>query len=261
MKQTLILALVLGVVTPPTSATYLASLQVEKTQVINPEIGQSAFKYLVDDIEIEMSEKDRHLAKNWNLTQEDWAKYLYIMEYTPRGLWTPDLDPPIALGNYARTEEERLYYVKIMNSLEENRRKRELALEATSIRHIKSTLAGAQQSQQSGMAAKLTENRDTLRSVFIDLKNCNNDCKIFVTMAIATSPASTKLDIHFTNAKPSEANRFLKDIGITDERREAKAISVNAAPINAAVLRFSNGGKLPYYIIKNDEIEKRVHIQ
>lgn len=260
MKK-IILALALVAITPATNATYLASLKVERTQIVNPDVGKSAIKYLVDDIEIELTDKDRRLAKNWNLTQEDWAKYLYIMEYTPRGLWTPELDPPIALGNYATTEEERLYYVKIMNGLEENRRQRELALEATSIRHIKNTLAGQSQPQQTGMAAKLTENRDTLRSVFVDLKNCNSDCRMFVTMAIATSPASTKLDIHFTNARPSEANRFLKEIGITDERKEAKAISVNAAPINAAVLRFSNGGKVPYYIIKNDEIEKRVHIQ
>ncbi len=261
MNTRLILALTLGAITPVVNATYLSSLKVEKTQVINPEVGQSAFKYLVDDIEIELTDKDRRLAKNWNLTQEDWAKYLYIMEYTPRGLWTPDLDPPIALGNYAKTEEERLYYVTIMNGLEEDRRKRELALEGTSIRYIKSNLAGQTQPTKTGMAAKLTENRDTLRSVFVDLRNCDSDCKMFVTMAIATSPSSTKLDIHFTNAGTSEANRFLKDIGITEERKAAKAISVNAAPINAAVLRFANGGKVPYYIIKNDEIEKRVHIQ
>lgn len=263
IKTKIGLAVSLLSIVPVANSYEHKALRVEKTQVIDSKTGNSERQYLIDGLEIVLSEKDKRLASNWNLSDGDWAKYKYIIEYTPRGTWTPDLDPPIVLGNYATTQAERMHYAKIMNELELARRDRELAFQEAAIKAIYQKEPSTNpniKKPNTGLASQLSDNRDTLRSLFIDLEACDADCKIFSTLAIATSPSTTKLDIHFTRATAAQAESFLKEIGVTDERKKSKAISVNASLNNDLVEMYRGGGKVPYYIIKTDADSKRIHI-
>lgn len=216
----------------------------------------NANKYKVDGVEIELSAKDKILAKNWQLSESDWAKYKYIMEYTPRGLWTPDLDPPIALGNMAKTEEERLYYARLMTNIEMSRRGREALMTDAGVIAANEYANGGilpQPKKPTGLAAQLTQNRKKLRSVFVDIQKCSHECKVFLTLAVSSSSSQTKIDMHFTGGGEEEAKQLLKQIGVDEEKMKSKAISISAKLNNPVIAQFNDGGSIPYYINKTDE--------
>lgn len=235
---------------------YTAPLKVEPLQITNSANNTLEYNYTVDGVKIELSEKDRHLARNWGLTEPDWAKYKYIMEYTPRGLWSPDLDPPIALGNMASSDQERLYYARVMTNLEMARRNREAAMTIAGEMAAKEYANGGTipaPKKPTGLAAVLTDNRTKLRSIFVDLKRCDKDCRMFLTLSVSSSSSQTKIDMHFTGGGESEATQLLNEIGIDDFKIKQKAISISASLFNPIVEKYRAGGSVPYYINKTDE--------
>lgn len=70
------------------------------------------------------------------LTKRRLGEVQVRMEYTPRGIWSPDLDPPIVLGNLSKTETERARYSRVMSALELGRRHREIAFQLTAINEL-----------------------------------------------------------------------------------------------------------------------------
>jgi hypothetical protein len=72
------LSLFLSIATNPSvaNAIHIAPLQVERTQVVDTQTGNSRVTFAVDGIEIELTEKDKVKARNWNVNHSDWAKYL-----------------------------------------------------------------------------------------------------------------------------------------------------------------------------------------
>ncbi|EGR4213921.1 hypothetical protein DDN60_15405 [Vibrio cholerae] len=259
MKLKLSAALILIATSCPTYAIYIAPLKVEQTQVLDQSTGNSQYTYKVDGIEIELSEKDKHRAKNWNLTDSDWAKYKYLMEYTPRGLWTPDLDPPLALGNASQTESDREYYIRIQNQIEKQRIAADEAMTSTTNR-IEMVGQYSRQQKMSPLRAQLNQSKenqsqpkDTLRSIFVDLKACDSECKTFITLAVASSSSSTQLDMHFTGGDESDSRKFLNQIGINENKMNSKGININASYMNESVLKFKGNGSLPFYLNKTEE--------
>ena len=65
-------------------------------------------------------------AKNWGLTEQEWARYEHI-QAGPRGFWSPNLDPLTALGIEAETDQARQRYAELQVTLEAKRAERELA--------------------------------------------------------------------------------------------------------------------------------------
>ncbi len=49
------------------NAIHIAPLQVERTQVVDTQTGNSRVTFAVDGIEIELTEKDKVKARNWNV--------------------------------------------------------------------------------------------------------------------------------------------------------------------------------------------------
>lgn len=179
------------------------------------------------------------------------------MEYMPRGKWTPDLDPPIVLGNLAETDEEMRHYARIMNDLEIKRREREVTFQGLAMEEIyiidpASRPNGSQPPPKTGIAKSLINNKRILRSIFIDAKDCSVDCRRFITLAIASSSSATQVDIHITGVTASGAKKFLSGIGLNDSVIERRNININASRINPAVQRHSNSGRIPYYINKSE---------
>ncbi len=67
-------------------------------------------------------------AASWNLTSEDWVRYEALMR-GPRGNWTPNVDPLLALGAHARSEAERRRFAEAFVLAEHERVEGELAFE------------------------------------------------------------------------------------------------------------------------------------
>jgi integrating conjugative element protein (TIGR03759 family) len=68
-------------------------------------------------------------AKDWNLTDVEWIKYLNLMQ-GPSGLYYKKLSPPEVLGIDAETKEELQYYAQIAAKLEHDKLERELRFNA-----------------------------------------------------------------------------------------------------------------------------------
>ena len=56
-------------------------------------------------------------AKSWNLSEDQWKKYLTIKNETPLGFFYPMLSPPALLGVAAETEEERRRFAEIYSQV------------------------------------------------------------------------------------------------------------------------------------------------
>ncbi len=60
------------------------------------------------------------LAKRWDVTVTEWARYKTLMK-GPRGMWTPNLDPILVLGNHARDAAERRHLALRAATMEHKR--------------------------------------------------------------------------------------------------------------------------------------------
>lgn len=230
---------------------FIAPLNVEQTQIVNQSTGNVQSNYQVDGIDIELTEKDKVRAKNWNLTNKDWAKYKYVMEYTPRGLWTPDIDPPLALANASTTEADREYYISVQNQIEKHRTETDRKMVSTTNRLL---MVGSYRTtpQPTGLASQLRTHKTELRSIFVDLKNCDPYCKRFVTLAIASTANSTQLDIHINGGSERQAEDFLQQIGVDENKIQAKGISINAQKNNPVFAQFNSKNNAAFYLNKTE---------
>lgn len=245
------------------SAVYVPKLEVQQTKVIDTNTGNTTVSYAIDGIDIELTKEDKIKAKNWNLKNSDWVKYKYAIAYTPRGIWTPNLDPPIVLGNLATTDAERTYYGRIMNNLESNRRAREAAFQLAANKVNRLDNVGLQNvtPPRKGLSKVLPEQFQKLRSIFLDIDDCDSDCKTFITLAIASTSSVTKLDIHATNGSEKQVFDLLGNLGMGQDEIESRKITIKANRNNPLVEKFRNGGKIPFYINRNESETTRYHIQ
>jgi integrating conjugative element protein (TIGR03759 family) len=67
-------------------------------------------------------------AKQWGLSDTEYRQYQTVMA-GPRGIWSPDLDPLMALGVTANTAAERRRYAELYVRQEYARVERELAFQ------------------------------------------------------------------------------------------------------------------------------------
>ncbi|WP_312910528.1 TIGR03759 family integrating conjugative element protein [Stutzerimonas nitrititolerans] len=69
---------------------------------------------------------DEQLAHDWGLSTEEWARYRTLMQ-GPLGIYSPNLDPLIALGIEARSDQERYRYAELQVEAEAQRVEKLLA--------------------------------------------------------------------------------------------------------------------------------------
>ncbi|ALM54105.1 TIGR03759 family integrating conjugative element protein [Halomonas huangheensis] len=80
----------------------------------------------VSETVIERSQQ--RAADAWGLNQQEIQRYKSIME-GPRGTWSPNLDPLMALGLEARSDAERQKYAELLVETERKRVEAELAFQ------------------------------------------------------------------------------------------------------------------------------------
>ena len=71
----------------------------------------------VTTFEVKDYKADKQFLESWSLTQEEYDRYLFLKNNTPRGYYTKS-HPLFYLGIEARTEEERKKYARLIAQME-----------------------------------------------------------------------------------------------------------------------------------------------
>ncbi len=76
----------------------------------------------------DLTAQEQTRAAAFGLTVQEYLQYKTLMQGT-RGVWTPNLDPVLALGLTAQTPQERTYYARLYAQQQHDRVTQELAFE------------------------------------------------------------------------------------------------------------------------------------
>jgi integrating conjugative element protein (TIGR03759 family) len=245
----------------PYANVYVAEMHVETIREIAQSSGTSQTRYEVDGMDIEITKADEVKARNWNLTPAEWAQYKYAMEYTPRGLWSPELDPPIVLGLLSKTEREKSHFAKLMNAMEIDRREREVDLQKYGIKDIKERMGTAtlvQSTQFSPMETRLGEHKTSIKSIFVstDLSRCDTSCTKFLLKTIASTPSSQTVAIYYNEGTEADVYALFRKSGFTIEDLAKRNAQIVKSPEKFA--KYVHGvDELPFYIKISDKGETR----
>ncbi|MGR5448755.1 hypothetical protein ACP3V3_02980 [Vibrio sp. PNB22_3_1] len=241
--------------------SHLAKMQVEIIQHADGIQSSSdrLGKFKIDGIEIEVTPEEQIKASNWGLNTQDWAKYKYALEYTPRGLWTPNLDPPVVLGNMAKSEVERRRYAKLAMDLEIDRRQRENKFQESGNAYLKTLDPKLGEPKPlNGLEFYLGQGKTTLRTLFIDADNCDEICGQFVDEVYASTALSAQLNVYVTSKRAINVKRWLSTEHISFNELERKGVQVYLDN-EARYKQYSGGGDLPFYVHQNDRNVKVIY--
>lgn len=224
------------------------SLNSSDSELVETEIEKiNDNEFDVNGLKIELSELEEHKAKNWKLTNEQYARYKYIMLATPRGNFTPNLDPITVLGNEARTEMERKHFARLAMNLEQKRVNGELMFQ------IAANDYGEEMAKALGRKDKEDEKENkNLISLFIDASDCevSSACRKFLTDMIGGQSKSSSMVIYYKNGLQN-LRGAIKGIGFNEERLKEKDIKI--VPDTGEHVRYGKGRKPPFAIINNKE--------
>lgn len=154
---------------------------------------------------LQLTEKDKSLAKQWMLEETDWIKYKEIMS-GPRGIWSPGLDPLTALGVSETDPKERQRYAEIWTKVETRRAELEFAFEVERQR-VGKRIHGDQLAVNNTSWIKEWEQKHSeIRkqvAVFMDA-SCQSRCKDIFNDVRASVGDSARLDVFFAPNTSSE---------------------------------------------------------
>ena len=221
--------------------------------------GGDRLIYTIDGIDISLTKEDKVKSKNWMLKESEYAQYLYIMKYTPRGLWSPDIDPPIALGNEATTENERMYYAHLMNGLEWERRQKEGVFQLAGITDIDNRLNALGFIKEEDrpkiikgdFSQSLPGKKLILRSLFVDMENCEKDCRLWVTKQMMQVSKKVQLDLYVANASSFTDSALYKLLTINPKKVVNGDINISRS--SEMVELYRKGWETPFLIQRDDD--------
>jgi integrating conjugative element protein (TIGR03759 family) len=188
------------------------------TVVSSPE--QAATSAELMDYYSELNALDKARAKSWRLSEKEYSRYKLLKETTPRGIWTPNIDPITLLGVEARSEQERVKYARLFNQIELERANKDIAfgsaqnadlkrlspnsnaftsyLKQREIRRINYMNMSA---MSQGSPESNSEYKTTSYIVYADLlKSCDDSCAKQIKEAIKFD----RVDFYFLNAASDE---------------------------------------------------------
>ncbi|MCK7657657.1 MULTISPECIES: hypothetical protein [Shewanella] len=206
----------------------------QSTVITSTNAGEAEQTFDFDGIKIALTEQEKVLARGFKLTEDEFAQYKYIMNYTPRGFWTPGIDPVTALAASAKTESERRHFVTIAHELKKERDSLQMQMWLTAIDVEKRENPNSNRWKSNseikfGFADELPTGKQSLTSVFLDPKQCktSNDCIGFVKNLLSGNSKWNKTDFYFMGASPNDVSQFVVGVGIDVSKIKAGDISIN----------------------------------
>ncbi|ANO35375.1 hypothetical protein A6E01_19365 (plasmid) [Vibrio breoganii] len=228
----------------------VAPLEVESIRVVDSQLGTSKVDYRVDGLEIELTAEDKVKARNWYLSEEDWAKYKYAMQYTPRGLVSPNLEPPIVLGVMATNDRARTRYANIMNRLELDRQEREIAFQQAA-NVLLAQMKPDEVVELSPIQQQFGQKKTALNSVFLDASSCDVECRRFLMRSFAGTSSTTQLTYYYFNGNESQARSVVLASGVSSADIERK--DVYFLDGSELIKRYESKHNVPFRVYQNGE--------
>jgi len=149
-------------------------------------------------------------AKNWNLSDTEWANYQTLMQ-GQAGYYYSQLTPPEVLGYYANNDIERLYYAEIYAKLEHEKIERELKFDkafheaAVRLYANEPIIKPFDVSPYTPIPKTIYEHNNALQSgdhlvLFVDVKQNQDADTLKSLISQIKSNAGVTLDIYCVNA-------------------------------------------------------------
>ncbi len=152
-------------------------------------------------ISLQVSETDVAFMKEWGIDKEEYQRYQYLKNSTPRGYFTPGNNPIYYLGIEARTEQERQKYARIIAQMEfENVIKVQSFTKAVQLASVELYGRGEIAEYQTGKAfsEKLVgASKDKLKQYF---QQSNFDNKLAMGKRIYVKPDCTPCEREYKRA-------------------------------------------------------------
>ena len=213
----------------------------------------------VNGFGIVINDKDKAIAESFKLTTNEMAKFKYIMEYTPRKYWTPDISPITALGAEAETEEERRHFAELGYQLKTEREKKELAFARMAVK-VEMENDPVMRNWKNkgdtkfGFSEQLPDNKTSLTSLFINAIDCeaSKECKEFVSDLVLSNSTNNKLDIYFKGSNNKQITDFAFNNGIKAATVSSGSVTLNIESGEIAKNKL-NKYKIPFAITQSNQ--------
>ncbi len=178
-----------------------------------------------------LTDKEKSLARQWELTDDDWVKYKNIMA-GPRGIWSPGLDPLTALGVMETDPEERRRYAEIWMKMEIRRSELELAFEVERMAVSERLLQGRPLVNNQGWKEhwSKTQESSTYDVLMFAQVGCVEKCtELFNAVFESTgTDDKTRLNIYFPDGTSAEdIGKWAQSVGIDPEIVRRRKITLN----------------------------------
>lgn len=227
-------------------------------QVDSYELGQNQAQAITETT-IQLTQEDIAIAKSYKLSVKEMKRYKYLVEYTPRKFWSPNIDPITLLGIEARNVNEQLKYATKWIELEKEREIKEIAFDDFKnelvTKMFPNSFAGKSYREimngdQKGFQTMLASFQSSRTVLFVDAANCNVSCKTYAKRTINSSGSTNQLDIYFLNAESdSVIQQLANDLSIPEGRVISGTITIQHDMGNYNQLRVPNK-QLPIGIIQ-----------
>lgn len=178
---------------------------------------------------IELTEQERSLAKQWQLTESDWIKFKAIMQ-GPRGTWTSNLDPITALGVSETDPAERDRYAEIWMRVEAKRKEGELAFERSRQKAAKKVFGDLKAVKNDEWIAEWNRKYASINkavALFVD-SSCLEDCKATFDRLYGALNLRSRLDVYFQDgASGADIGQWAEFMGLDPEVVRQRKVTLN----------------------------------
>lgn len=157
-------------------------------------------------------------AKAHGVTEKDWRKYQSIMR-GPRGRWTPEIDPILALGIHAQSETERRRFAKLYLDQETKRADDELAFV-----RVYSEIYDAEFANHPLMLVDDNQDWQLLDRVMlvVDRNCCDNAVRQVLN-------ANRAVDLYVYDSTDEELREWLASFAVDQSKTQSRMVTLNHA--------------------------------
>ena len=227
-----------------------------------------------NDHKISLTKGDLVRAANFELTPEEYGQYKYLMKFTPRGVWTPKIDPVIALGVSAKTKRERMKYAELVYQQRTKREAKEIAFSVSMMdvehKHDPDSPRWMTWENKKNFALKGTSVMDNPTPsvasesvmVFVDPAQCLKSAVCINSMNNAMKAKQENTNLTFYAVYQKNVNRSNKTLSMFKQKlnKEYMNPDIKFTVINESKLA-QNHPRLPFLLIQDANGDKIVRLK
>ena len=162
-------------------------------------------------------------ATNWGLTEQEWTRFEQI-QASPRGFWSPNIDPLTALGVEAETDQERQRYAELQVALEAKRAERELAYQNAYTAAWTKLFPGLLPIQSMASPPTASSPVEPRRALFVE-----DHCPACTAEAQRLQSSDTAFDIYLVGSQGEDEHvrGWARQAGIDPSKVQRRQITLN----------------------------------